>query len=103
MKTAFRIVIILTVVLAVAGGLYAVGQSEWATAQLASDRPAMTEGAEGGRPMPDVSSAAATLGVTTAASTAAICKPLGAVPSRQSVRRRQVILRCRSSVRWRPS
>ena len=72
MKTIFRIVIIMTIVLAVAGALYAVGQSEWAAAQLASDRPAMTEGAEGGRPMPDVSSAAATLGVTTEALTAAI-------------------------------
>lgn len=72
MKTLLRIVIILTVALAVTGALYAVGQTEWATARLASNRPAMAEGAEGGRPMPDVSGAATTLGVTTEALTAAI-------------------------------
>jgi hypothetical protein len=71
MKTLLRIVIILAVALAVTGALYVVGQSEWAMAQLAGDRPAMAEGAEGGRPMPDMSGAAATLGVTTEALTAA--------------------------------
>ena len=72
MKTLLRIVIILAVALAVTGALYAVGQSEWATAQLAGDRPAMTEGGAGGRPMPNLAGAAATLGVTSEALTAAI-------------------------------
>ena len=72
MKTLLRIVIILAVALAVTGALYAVGQREWATAQLAGDRPAMVEGGAGGRPMPDLASAVATLDVTTEALTAAI-------------------------------
>ena len=72
MKTLLRIMIILAVALAVTGALYTFGQSEWAAAQLAGDRPTLAEGGAGGRPMPDLASAAATLGVTGEALTAAI-------------------------------
>lgn len=69
MKTLIRITIILAVVLAVTTGIYMAGQSEWVTQQIAGEA---TAGGESGRPTPDYTGAAATLGVDASALAAAL-------------------------------
>lgn len=71
MKTLIRITIILAVVLAVTIGIYAAGQSEWVTQQIAGEATTGT-GGESGRPTPDYTGAAATLGVDASALAAAL-------------------------------